>query len=199
MIAIVKSFFWGAIASLFGQANAIGVIKAEGPALSRTRTSGSNSASVVEADRRHAFYGRHLIASYTDCDAAALRDLQGLRRAIHEAVSASGATELRCAEQVFPPDGFTMIVLLSESHASIHTYPEYDSCFVDLFTCGYTCIVERFDEVLRAYLNPRHSDCRISIRDRGERLVSDAVTHHSGAGRAPSLSDGRAPAGSVFE
>jgi S-adenosylmethionine decarboxylase len=36
----------------------------------------------------------------------------------------------------FEPQGVTVLALLSESHASIHTYPEVGSVFVDVFTCG---------------------------------------------------------------
>lgn len=120
------------------------------------------AAAVAEA---HEFCGRHLLASYTGCDPRALRDLTGLRNAMRAAVQQSGATWLEAVEHVFPPDGITMVVLLSESHASIHTYPEYDSCFIDLFTCGRTCQVERFDQVLRVYLRPVGVQARVFSRD----------------------------------
>ena len=57
-----------------------------------------------------------------------------------------------------------MVLLLSESHASIHTYPEYNSCFVDLFTCGQKCSAEKFDMYLREYLKPKQTDSRIQVR-----------------------------------
>ena len=101
------------------------------------------------------FYGRHFIASYYDCDHAALTNLEQLSKAINLAVSASGAQSLKSCEYIFEPDALTMVVLLSESHASIHTYPERNACFVDLFTCGTRCSAENFDEVLQAYLKPQ--------------------------------------------
>jgi len=118
----------------------------------------------------HEFCGRHLVASYIDCNPHALRDLEALRAAFHSAVLASGATPLRVVEQVFPPDGLTLLVLVAESHASIHTYPEYDACFVDLFTCGRACRVECFDQVLRGYLHPAAFERRIINRDRTIRI-----------------------------
>jgi S-adenosylmethionine decarboxylase len=124
-------------------------------------------------DDGHAFTGRHLLASYSGCDRAALRDRKGLAAAMGAAVRASGATLLKSAEHAFPGDGMTMVLLLSESHASIHTYPEFDACFVDLFTCGLTCNAEKFDAALRAYLRPRQCSRRVLLRDKG--ITEDCI------------------------
>ncbi|TET06482.1 hypothetical protein E3J79_01835 [Candidatus Dependentiae bacterium] len=61
--------------------------------------------------------------------------------------------------------GSTIICILTESHASIHTYPEYNSCFVDLFTCGKHCSHEPFDTVLQKYLKPAIVQKRVLIRN----------------------------------
>ena len=79
-------------------------------------------------------------------------------------MAASGATILQSVRHVFEPDGMTAVVLLSESHASIHTYPEHRACFVDIFTCGSRCEVEAFDGVLRDFLKPRTATRRIIQR-----------------------------------
>ena len=57
-----------------------------------------------------------------------------------------------------------MVILLSESHASIHTYPEFNACFVDLFTCGEKCSSEYFDQALQSYLKPKLVNGRTLIR-----------------------------------
>jgi S-adenosylmethionine decarboxylase proenzyme len=77
-----------------------------------------------------------------------------------EAVKASGATILNRTYYIFPPNGMTLVYLLSESHASIHTYPEKGACFVDLFTCGENCSAEGFDHLLRGYLQPGTTNAR---------------------------------------
>ena len=110
------------------------------------------------------FVGRHFLASYLGCDPARLRDLAGLKAAFERAVAASGATLMGNSDHVYPPYGYTLLCLLSESHASIHTYPEHNACFVDLFTCGLRCRPEPFDAVLRDYLRPAHSHARSLIR-----------------------------------
>lgn len=96
------------------------------------------------------------MASYYHCDYEALTNLAELEfMMMRSAAEASGATILDDLSYVFEPDGMTMVIMLSESHASIHTYPEHGACFVDLFTCGERCEAERFDACLRAYLNPQ--------------------------------------------
>ncbi len=115
----------------------------------------------------HPFSGRHLVVQYLGCDVTALEDHEGLLRAMREAVVASGATLLKMSEHPFEGGGLTAVMLLSESHASIHTYPEFGACFVDLFTCGHNCRAEDFDAVLRAYLRPRDASAKVLLRSQG--------------------------------
>jgi S-adenosylmethionine decarboxylase len=110
------------------------------------------------------FYGRHFIAQYCDCDHGALCNTQQLAAAMKAATNASGARLLGIADYKFEGNGYTMVLLLSESHASIHTYPEYNACFVDLFTCGQKCSAEKFDAALRQYLKPKRIDSKIQER-----------------------------------
>lgn len=48
----------------------------------------------------------------------------------------AGATVLNYQWHAFEPHGVTCLVLLAESHISIHTWPELGSAAVDIFTCG---------------------------------------------------------------
>jgi S-adenosylmethionine decarboxylase proenzyme len=110
------------------------------------------------------FTGKHLLMTYHGCDYEALIDHEGLTRALRRAVDEAGATLLEEASYQFAPNGLTIVMLLSESHASIHTYPEYRSCFVDLFTCGQRCRPEAFDRILSAYLRPDQANRRLLTR-----------------------------------
>lgn len=120
-------------------------------------------SSLFSHDEHH-FRGKHFIASYLDCDLRQLSDLDGLIRAMDGAVEASRATILDKTSYVFPPNGLTIVYLLSESHASLHTYPEYGACFIDLFTCGDVCSSERFHEALVQYLQPKEVSARMFLR-----------------------------------
>ena len=49
------------------------------------------------------------------------------------------ACDLHVVGQVghqFTPTGYTYIYLLSESHMSVHTYPEYGQIYMDIFCCN---------------------------------------------------------------
>ncbi len=113
----------------------------------------------------HEFIGHHFVASYMGCNQEALTDLKGLEAALADAVNASGAKILSSLKHVFPPNGLTMVFLLSESHASIHTYPEYGACFIDLFTCGNSCDASKFEAVLFDYLRPSQFNKQLLLRD----------------------------------
>lgn len=110
------------------------------------------------------FFGRHLLANYNRCRPAALADNAGLSAAMEAAIKAAGATLLGRADYSFSPHGMTAVLLLSESHASIHTYPEHGACFVDLFTCGHSCSAEKFDDVMCDYLRPAEVQRRFVLR-----------------------------------
>ena len=101
------------------------------------------------------FYGRHLMTQYYDCDETALSNISQLNEIMKQATLASGATLLKTIDYSFEPSGYTLVLLLSESHASIHTYPEHRSCFIDFFTCGRHCSAEKFETFLRDYLQPK--------------------------------------------
>ena len=111
------------------------------------------------------FAGKHFLASYLDCDSEAISDVANMLSAMDAAVLASGATLLDATSYVFPPSGLTVVYLLSESHASLHTYPEHGACFVDLFTCGDHCVAEQFDAALRSYLKPKQVNARFFLRN----------------------------------
>jgi S-adenosylmethionine decarboxylase len=124
-------------------------------------------AASILSGGEYQFLGKHFIASYSGCNKAALKDVERLEKVMNEAVAQTGATSLNSVKHIFPPDGFTMVILLGESHASIHTYPEHGSCFVDLFTCGDHCNSEMFDKYLREYLQPTTVNQKIFIRHEG--------------------------------
>ncbi len=124
-------------------------------------------ALVADENSLYQFKGNHFLASYCECDAQALSDVENLQAAMLNAVQECGATILQSSSWIFPPCGLTMVILLSESHASIHTYPEHGACFVDLFTCGEKCSAEKFDSVMRAYLKPQVVNQRTLIRKEG--------------------------------
>ncbi len=76
-----------------------------------------------------------------------------LKSIITQALKKSGAHTKGFKEHTFKPQGYSAIWLLSESHASIHTYPEHNGLFIDLFTCG-NIKTEPFENYILKELNP---------------------------------------------
>lgn len=111
------------------------------------------------------FKGAHFMASYYGCNQERLNDREGLLEILTEAIKSSGATLLKFVDYQFEPQGLTIVALLSESHASIHTYPEHGACFVDLFTCGMNCHYEEFNRLLETRLEAKTSNVLNLVRE----------------------------------
>ncbi len=80
--------------------------------------------------------GRHLLVELQDCDKEVLNDLSFLRDAMITAAIECGATVLGESFHHFSPQGVSGVVIIAESHLSIHTWPEYRYAAVDIFSCG---------------------------------------------------------------
>lgn len=80
--------------------------------------------------------GRHLIIELFQCDRTILNDPTTLEHHLLEAVKLSGATIIQPFFHQFSPHGISGIVVVAESHFSVHTWPEYGYCALDIFTCG---------------------------------------------------------------
>lgn len=70
------------------------------------------------------------------CSLSLLDNEHFLRDLLENAAEACGAHVLQSMSHQFQPQGVTAICLLSESHISIHTWPEKGEAAVDVFTCG---------------------------------------------------------------
>ncbi len=83
-------------------------------------------------------FGRHVAMDAWGVDYHLLNDVSQLKRHLVTAAEKCGATGLSVQAKKFEPQGATVLVLLSESHLSIHTYPEKGFAALDCYTCGYT-------------------------------------------------------------
>ncbi|MEU9558876.1 adenosylmethionine decarboxylase [Streptomyces fumanus] len=84
-----------------------------------------------------------------------LNDEQVVTRAMREAVQACGATLLELKIHRFAPQGLTGVAILSESHLSIHCWPENGYAAIDVFTCGDSDPRQAIP-ILRAAFDPEH-------------------------------------------
>ena len=79
---------------------------------------------------------QHLAADFYDCTVPHGADVvEGILR---EAAAAAGATALTFSHHKFEPDGVSAVLILGESHISVHYWYEKHFALVDIVTCG-TC------------------------------------------------------------
>ena len=93
--------------------------------------------------------GKHVILELHDCDRKCLSNCEFLRATLLEACRRAGATILGNSFHVFSPyDGVSGVIIIAESHLSIHTWPEYSYAAVDIFACGNSLHPERAVEFM---------------------------------------------------
>ncbi|NQS98269.1 MAG: S-adenosylmethionine decarboxylase proenzyme [candidate division Zixibacteria bacterium] len=80
--------------------------------------------------------GRQIMVEFFDCDRELLNDERFIGEVMKEAAVRCGATIVETVFHTFNPHGISGVVLIAESHLTIHTWPEYGYAAVDLFTCG---------------------------------------------------------------
>lgn len=112
----------------------------------------------------HEANGTHLLLTLRGCSSNILNDEESLRKLGQSASEATGATVLQTCSQQFTPQGVTVVTVLAESHASLHTYPEWGIIFWDCFTCGNTCDPELGVSVLVEALKPTSISKQVIFR-----------------------------------
>lgn len=81
--------------------------------------------------------GTHIIASLTAADTGPLVQYGACKKKIDELIEKYGLQKLGEVYHNFSPGGFTAVVCLSESHLSIHTWPEYKKINLDIYLSNY--------------------------------------------------------------
>jgi S-adenosylmethionine decarboxylase len=120
--------------------------------------------------------GRHLVAELTDCDVNILNNLTALKRILPEAARQSGALVVESVFHSYNPQGLSGVVVIAESHLSIHTWPEYGYAAVDCFTCGTSVDPYKAMEYLKAALACKN--LKVQEIKRGIPSESDSVIAH---------------------
>lgn len=82
--------------------------------------------------------GKHLLVELYGCNPELLKKVNAVREILVMAAKACKATVVDVAFHEFKPFGVSGVVVIAESHLSIHTWPEYQYAAVDIFTCGDT-------------------------------------------------------------
>ncbi len=103
--------------------------------------------------------GRHLLIELFDCDTDVINNLEAVKGALVEAAKRAQATIVDVVFHEFNPFGISGVVVIAESHLSIHTWPEYRYAAVDIFSCGEVLQ----PEIAAAYLVEQFAAERTSV------------------------------------
>jgi S-adenosylmethionine decarboxylase proenzyme len=112
------------------------------------------------------------LVEYHGCDTAVLNDKSRLEVILKRAAEAAQATVVGVVFHNFTPQGVSGVVVVEESHLSIHTWPEYGYAAVDFYTCG-ECTPERAHESLCADLGATRAE--IMVLERGLRAANSSI------------------------
>lgn len=80
--------------------------------------------------------GDHVLGDLSGMSADTLKDAEAIERVMRVAALAAGARVLSAHFHRFGEGGVTGVLLLAESHISVHTWPEFGSAAIDVFMCG---------------------------------------------------------------
>lgn len=108
--------------------------------------------------------GKHWIYDLQGGDHDLLNDEDFVKDVMTMAAEAANATLLSISTKKFDPQGVTAVALLSESHLSIHTWPEYGYAAIDVFTCGERTDPELACDFLRKSFKATHGSIQILKR-----------------------------------
>ena len=115
-------------------------------------------------------FGRHYLVDFSRCDPDSIKFLAATRESLLRAVDDCGATLVDHLFHQYEPFGVSGVVLIAESHLSVHTWPE--DCFVavDFFTCGDTDADAAIETMRRAF-GAQEVTVKVVVRGQLERQL----------------------------
>jgi S-adenosylmethionine decarboxylase len=108
--------------------------------------------------------GHHIILDLYGCEPYVLDDYDYLYEVMTDAMSLANAHLLNLSGHKFEPQGVTLLALLAESHASIHTWPQEEYAALDVYTCGENMNTRRAVEYWKEKLQAKTSVEREILR-----------------------------------
>jgi len=92
--------------------------------------------------------GRHLLLELYDCNSELLNHIKNIEEILIDAAKIVHATIIETSFHHFSPYGVSGVVVIAESHLTIHTWPEYNYAALDIFTCDETMNIDKVVDFL---------------------------------------------------
>jgi len=98
--------------------------------------------------------GKHMICDLVNIkNASRLESMESMRELLDDICVGHEFTVLGRIEHKFEPQGLSIIYMLSESHISIHTFPEQRYLALDIYTCRHypddSIYMEIYDQLVQ--------------------------------------------------
>lgn len=100
--------------------------------------------------------GRHLLLELYDCPAEKLYYPTDSEEILLNAAKIMGATVIEAKFHAFNPHGVSGVVIIAESHLTVHTWPEHAYAAVDIFSCGNLMLAEGVESIIAGYEAARY-------------------------------------------
>lgn len=84
----------------------------------------------------HSTLGEHYIVEASGCDPEVIGNIQRVQEILLKAAEKARVTIWTTSFHRFPPNGVSGVIVIAESHISIHTWPEVGYAALDIYTCG---------------------------------------------------------------
>lgn len=102
------------------------------------------------------YLGTHVLLDFYECTQD-LNNPEEIEKLLVAAAVKAHTTVLHSYSHQFSPQGVSCVVVISESHLSIHTWPEYKQAQLDIFTCGSNALPTLAVDYLQTELNPKRA------------------------------------------
>ncbi len=126
--------------------------------------------------------GLHILADIYGIEPDRIDKVEDIKNLLETAVKVADLTKISSHYYQFKPHGATGVILLAESHISIHTWPEHGIATVDVYTCGDPSKAYKAMDYIISSLEPTRVDkqiherglMEISARDITQKMLMEA-------------------------
>jgi len=99
--------------------------------------------------------GTHILLEFHGCPTEAITSSDKVEKIFLKAAEISKAHLVKTVFHHFNPHGVSGVVVISESHFAVHTWPEHKFAAIDLFSCSKDLEMDKAIDYLKKQLSPK--------------------------------------------
>ncbi|MCB0214172.1 MAG: adenosylmethionine decarboxylase [Anaerolineae bacterium] len=120
--------------------------------------------------------GKHAIIDLSGCDPDIIRDRESILGCLKQAAQIAKVTVVGHLEHYFSPEGYSAVLVLEESHLSIHTWPEYGYISLDLYSCNLETDFDAVEKFLAQQFKAKNVESQLLKRKFSPTPVSTPIS-----------------------